>query len=309
MKVGLYDVDSKIPNLALMKISAYHKSKGDDVEMYQPLFRHEYGKVYASKIFNFSNGSLLDDGMEIGGVGYDMTKRLPPEIDSMIPDYSLYDYPHSIGYAMRGCRLKCSFCVVPKIEGAARSNDAIEDIWTQRESDFIVLLDNDFFGNPNWKECIDSIKRNNLKVNFLQGLNIRSITNEQAEALASVRFSNRKQTGKQVCFAWDNIKEERQVMRGIAKCVNAGIKTTQMMFYVLIGYNSTEAEDMHRIETLRKLGCDPFVMPFDKSEPYQRDCTRWVNNKAVFKSVPWAEYRGSKKAIPKPSPDQIVMFQ
>jgi hypothetical protein len=134
MKIGIYDVDSKIPNLALMRISAFHKAKGDEVEHYIPLLHETYDQVYASKIFDFSDGSYLRDDMILGGTGIDLKTELDPEIDAFDPDYSLYDYPHSIGFAMRGCRFKCGFCVVPRKEGKAHSVSSIEQIWTQRSS-------------------------------------------------------------------------------------------------------------------------------------------------------------------------------
>ena len=107
MKIGLLDVDSKITNLALMKISQWHKLNGDDVEFYMPLAHSIYDKIYASKIFNFSNGSDIQDDMIVGGTGIDLKITLPNEIDLMTPDYSFYNYPHNIGFAMRGCRFNC----------------------------------------------------------------------------------------------------------------------------------------------------------------------------------------------------------
>lgn len=202
LNIGIYDVDSKIPNLALMKISAYHKARGDHVELYAPLFIDKYDKIYASKIFDFSDGSgLLPERMEIGGTGYDLMKKLPAEVDAMTPDYSIYNYPHNIGFTMRGCRLKCEFCVVPQKEGRAHSSNTINEIWTQRSSRFVMLLDNDFFGNPEWSARIDEIRDHDLQVSFSQGLNIRNLKTEQAAALASVKFRNMKNTKKQVHFA------------------------------------------------------------------------------------------------------------
>ena len=147
MRVALYDVDSRIPNLALMKISAYHKMLGDEVELYSPLF--SYDKIYASKVFDFSDGSMIDPAnMIVGGTGWDLNTTLPADIENLTPDYSVYNYAHNIGFTMRGCRLRCSFCVVPQKEGKPKSNNTIDEIWTQRDSDFIMLLDNNFFGNP-----------------------------------------------------------------------------------------------------------------------------------------------------------------
>lgn len=297
MRVALYDVDSKIPNLALMKLSAHHKARGDAVTPYLPLFKDDYDKVYASKIFNFSDGTFLDkETMEIGGTGYDLLKTLPQEIEDLQPDYSFYNYPHNIGFTMRGCRLACSFCVVPQKEGKPKPYNTIEEIWRQRDSRFIMLLDNDFFGNPLWKDRIEEIREFRLKVNFSQGLNIRNIKEDQAEAVASVNFTNANRSKKQVYFAWDDPRHEKLIHKGIKRMVDAGIKTRQMAFYVLIGYHSTEEEDLYRVEMLRSYGCDPYVMPYDKFNDYQKKFTRWVNHKAIFKSVSWSDYKtGIKK--------------
>jgi hypothetical protein len=302
LRIGIYDVDachrinekedpSPIPNLALMKISAFHKAIGDDVEFYLPIMAPHYEKIYASKIFDTTDGSGLDPKrMIIGGTGCNLEATLPSVIEEMAPDYSLYRYPHSIGFSMRGCRYSCSFCVVPEKEGRPRSNKTIEQIWTNRDSDFVVLLDNDFFGNPEWQSRIDEIREYDLTVCFSQGLNIRVITDEQANALATIRFSNLKRTAKQVYFAWDNMKDESRILSGIETCLRAGLKRSHMAFYVLIGYDTTPEEDYHRVMKIRELGLDPFVMKFNKKDPYQIKFARWVNHKAAFKSTEWENY-------------------
>ena len=293
MRIALYDVDSKIPNLALMKLSRFHKERGDNVTPFEPLWKSTYDKIYASKIFKFSDANLLDeDQMEIGGTGWDLTTTLPPEIEGLQPDYSFYNYPHNIGFSMRGCRFRCKFCVVPQKEGVPYSNQTISEIWQQRSSDFIVLLDNDFFGNPEWEARINEIRKHNLRVNFSQGLNIRIITDQQARALASVRFRNISGKATQVHFAWDQFSKgtEKLIDEGIKRCVDAGIKTRQMAFFVLIGFNTSHEEDLYRVTKLADLGCDPYVMPYDRSEQYQRNFARWVNHKAIFKTVAWPDY-------------------
>ena len=259
MRIGLLDVDSKIPNLALMKISQWHKLNGDDVEHYMPLAHSLYDKVYASKIFNFSDGSDIQEDMIVGGTGIDLKINLPNGMDQMDPDYTLYNYPHNIGFAQRGCRFNCSFCVVPQKEGKPKSVNTIEKLWTQRSSDFLVLLDNDFFGNPEWSDRIDEIKELNLKVNFSQGLNIRIIS-------------------------------EKVIKRGVQRVIDAGIKPYQMQFYVLVGFDTTPEEDMHRVMMIKGWGCDPYAMPYDRTVPYQRKFTRWVNHRAVFNSCTFEEY-------------------
>jgi len=292
MKIALYDVDSRIPNLALMKISEYYKQQGHTVERFEPLWMDSYDKIFASTVFSFSDKTLLDkERMEIGGTGWDIDKSLPPEIEAVKPDYTFYNYKHSIGFTMRGCRFNCKFCVVPKKEGKPKPFNTVEEIWTNRDSDFIVLLDNDFFGNPQWRERIDEIKRHNLKVNFSQGLNIRIITDEQAKALASINFRNINNKSKMVHFAWDRFNDEKLIDAGIERVIKAGVKPYQMTFYVLIGFDTTEEQDLYRVNKLKNLGCNPFVMPFNRADRYQKRFTRWVNHKAIFKSVSWKEYR------------------
>lgn len=291
MKIALYDVDSKIPNLALMKISEYYKQQGHTVERFEPLWMDSYDKVFASTVFSFSDKHLLDkDRMEIGGTGWSIEKNLPTEIEAMQPDYTFYNYPHSIGFTMRGCRFNCKFCVVPKKEGRPKPFNTVKEIWTNRKSDFIILLDNDFFGNPQWQERIDEIKRHNLKVNFSQGLNIRIITDEECKALASINFRNIKNNSRMVHFAWDRFNDEKLIDAGIARVLNVGIKPYQMTFYILIGFDTTEEQDLYRINKLKQLGCNPFVMPFNRANYYQKRFARWVNHKAIFKSVEWLEY-------------------
>ena len=230
--------------------------------------------------------------MILGGTGIDLTTVLPPEIDQMNPDYDLYGYEHNIGFAMRGCRFKCGFCVVPRKEGKAHSKSTIRNLITNKSnSDFLMLLDNDFFGNPNWKDCIEEIKDMKLRVNFSQGLNIRIISEKQAQALASVHFTNSSGNYKQVTFAWDQIEDEKTIMRGFKRCVKAGIKPYQMQFYVLIGYNSTEEQDLHRVMTIKSLGADPYVMPFNKKNKRQMRFTRWCNHRAIFNTVEWKDYK------------------
>ncbi len=310
--VGLYDVDSKIPNLALMKLSTYHRSRGDHVELYRPLANGSYSKIYASKVFLYSDAPYLTENMEKGGTGFDLTTKLPPEVEDLVPDYSLYGYPHSIGFTMRGCRFRCKFCVVPKKEGRPEGSKTIPEIWTNRESRFVVLLDNDFFGQPHWRERIDEIRSLSLLVNFSQGLNIRLITQEQAEALATVKFRNLRNTDRQVFFAWDRINDEGLIVDGIKRVESAGIKPRYMAFYILVGFDSTPEEDMRRICMIRDLGCDPYVMPYDRKDPYQRRLARWVNHKAIFGSVKWEEYKNykaTKKGESAVSDDQLPLWE
>lgn len=293
MNIALYDVDSKIPNLALMKLARHHRERGDSVGWFDPLWAGTFDKIYASKIFDYSDRAGLDPAqMEIGGTGWDKTVMLPPEVEALQPDYSLYGYPHNIGFAMRGCRFRCKFCVVPEKEGRPKANNTIAEIWQQRDSDFVVLLDNDFFGNPEWPARIAEIRQHDLRVSFSQGLNIRIITDEQAAALASVQFRTLGGNKKQVHFAWDQWGKgtEKLIDEGFTRVTAAGIKPHQMAFFVLVGWNTTEEQDLYRIDKLHGMGADVFVMPFNRQDPYQKALARW-NNRHVWRSVPWQEYR------------------
>ncbi len=305
MRIGLYDVDSTIPNLALMKLSAYHKEQGDRVESFLPVMNAgQFDKVYASAIFkdqpddDLSDHSYLKpDQMEIGGSGWDLHKNLPAEVERCSPDYSFYNYPHSIGFTQRGCRFRCSFCDVPVKEGRPKSVNTIEEIWTNRGSDFVVLLDNDFFGNPEWQERITEMRKHDLSVCFSQGLNIRIITDEQCQALASVRFWNLHHNRRQVYFAWDRFQDEKLIDAGIERVIAAGIKPWRMAFFVLIGFDTTPEQDLYRVIKLQKLGCDPFAMPYRKNDPYQKRFVRWVNHRAIFNSVKWEDYRTGVRKV------------
>jgi hypothetical protein len=315
VNVALYDVDATaLPNFALAKLARFHLERGDRVSAYDPrlpLMHSAYDKIYASKIFDFSDGAHLDSArMEIGGSGWDGTlgplaKKLPAEVDSLAPHYGLYPwFKHNMGYAMRGCRYRCDFCSVPAREGHARAYAGIRDLIVQ-DSDFLILLDNDFFGNPQWKERIAEIRSLDLKVCFSQGINIRIITEEQCQALASVRFTNLRDTRRQLYFAWDRFRDGRLILRGIDRVKSAGIKPWQMSFYVLIGHDSTPEEDMVRVRTLHEQGVDIYLMAKDRRDDYQKSFQRWVNghisnHRRPNSFVPFNEYHrgvvmGSKR--------------
>lgn len=294
-RVGIIQVDGKLPNLALMQIASYHEKRGDSVEWYNGnLYESQYDLIYASKIFSFSETPDLPKGKSfIGGTGIDFFNRLPEEIESENISYSLYpNCNYHIGFSMKGCRFACKFCCVPKKEGRPRVNSTIDDLLTNPNGgNKLMLLDNDFFGGSEWKQNLLRITELKLKVCFVQGLNIRIITDEQAELLSKCNYKNSKFNQKYLTFAWDRYNDGKIVKAGIERCNRAGIKCNQMQFFVLVGFDTTPDQDMERVMTLRDLGCMPFVMPFNKSDPYQKAFTRWVNNRAVFKSCKWDDYK------------------
>jgi hypothetical protein len=286
-------MDGKLPNMALMRIAAYHKARGDDVEWWAgPLF--PYDKVYASKIFKFTDDHLPEYVMR-GGTGFAWDSRLPSVMSRANHNEGWFLYPNyknHLGFSERGCRLSCPFCVVPDKEGKPRFESSIEDLLGNPQGENrLVLLDDDFLGHPDCLDVFAELAERKLQVCFSQGLNIRTITEAQAQALAKVKFWNLKFTKPQITFAWDNPQDRRLIERGFKRCGEAGIKPWRMQFFVLIGYDSTEAEDLERVETLKSWGADPFVMPYEKDNPYQRNFARYVNHRAIFKTTSWAEYK------------------
>ncbi|MDH7578488.1 MAG: hypothetical protein QHH75_11910 [Bacillota bacterium] len=291
MNIGLVDVDGKIPNLALMKISAYHKKRGDRVKFYEPLF-DKPDIIYASKIFDFSSDYCYyppNVPLVKGGTGYDLNKSLPYEVENMCPDYNLYRCNFALGFTTRGCIRSCPFCIVSLKEGKLRIVGDIYDFWTGQKE--IVLLDNNLTAAPfeHFERVIRQISENKLAVEFSQGLDIRLLHEDHAKLLKTVRLRKRL-----LHFAWDLLEYEQDVRRGIQILLKY-FHGKQITFYVLIGYNTTEEEDLYRVEVLRGLGVNSFAMPYRRSDPYQQAFSRWVNHKALFESVTWEQYKIIKR--------------
>jgi hypothetical protein len=292
-KIGIIQADGKLPNLALMKICGFHEKFGHEVEWFKgKMFEEEYDKIYCSKIFSFTNLPDLPEKTIIGGTGIDFYNKLPEMIENSLPSYTLYpECDYHLGFSMKGCRFNCKFCCVPKKEGKPYSYNTIDEILINpKAKNKLMLLDNDFFGGQ-WEANLNRIVELKLKVCFVQGLNIRIITKEQAELLSKCNYTNSKFNKKYLTFAWDKPFDEKIVMKGIEICNYAGIPCNHMQFFVLIGFDSTPEQDMHRVMTLKNLGCKPFVMPYNKFDKYQKAFTRWVNYRPVFNSVPWNEYK------------------
>ncbi len=284
MKIGLVQVDGKWPNLVLMKLSAWHKKQGDTVGWFSPL--EEWDKVYASKVFDFTlDDPYLPPDTIKGGTGYDVHSKLSPEIEGCSPDYSIYPkVDYAMGFTTRGCLRKCPFCLVPEKEGALQVVAQLGNFLDSRKK--VVLLDNNLTAVP-WFH-FEGVLRNLIdwktKVDFSQGLDIRIVMNDHAELLAKVKLL------KQIHFAWDSLGIEQTVRTGI-KILSKHMPLSRLMFYVLIGYNTSPEEDLYRVEVLRGLKVDPFVMPYDRSNQYQKRFARWVNHKAVFRTVAWKDYK------------------
>ena len=265
-------------NTAMMQVSKYHKQRGDHVERYSPLFHHEYDRIYAFSIFDYTPKHYVSSDMICGGTGFEITSRLPPEIEQCEYDWSLFpDCDFSIVWFSRGCIRNCPFCVVRQKEGYIHT---VKPANLNTNGTYIKVMDNNFFANPKWPQAIEQLKLWNQPVD-LQGVDVRLLNRPQCEALNSLQHKG------QIHIAWDRPKED---LRPQLRKVTKHIKPYKLMCYVLIGYDSSEAEDLWRVRELHKLGIDPFAAPYDKSDTYQKNFARWVNQKAIFKTTPWEEY-------------------
>ena len=288
MKIGLIDVDSyHFPNLALMKLSAWHKAQGDSVEWW---FGHsQYDRVYISKIFDKTyTPDILEpvNTQEIvkGGTGYGLDNCLPDEVEHTYPDYSLYPeltHDTAYGFLTRGCPRGCGFCIVAGKEGrAARKVADLSEWWRGQKN--IKLLDPILLACPEHMDLLGQLADSGAWVDFTQGLDCRLLTAENIKAINAVKV-------KEIHFAWDSMKfvENDAVLRSLSRYAENAKKNRHGKYatvYVLTNYNTTLDEDLFRIYTLRELGFDPYVMIYDKPNAPQkiRMLQSWCNNRIIF---------------------------
>ena len=310
LNVRITQIDGALPNVALMRIASWHKAKGDVVTVTRHIERSlfepaDYDAVYGSCIFSFSRDRLERflrqwPGAMVGGTG----TGNPITVEHLLGDYGEFDYEGyegfsaSIGFTQRGCRLKCKFCVVPAKEGKNRSTGTIAQIWRGDPwPKHIHLLDNDFFGQPNYQAIVAEIREGDFKVCFSQGINTRLITDESAEALATIKFSDTKFTRRRLYTAWDNLKDEKVFFTGVERLRKAGIRPTQLMCYMLVGFDPSETWDRiwYRFNRMVGLGIDPYPMVYDEKRADLKCFQRWVITR-IYKTTPWDEYRRETKS-------------
>ena len=312
MKIGLINIDSKIPNLALMKISAYHKSKGDIVSWFDMF--ETYDKVYWLKIFSYMQDFYYyPEGIEIvkGGSGFIGNYTvLPDEIEHTCPDYSLYPgIDYSMGFITRGCIRTCNFCIVPKKEGYIRANADIDEFLRYKN---LVCLDNNVLASEHGLKQIEKIIKRKIKVDFNQGLDARIIADNPAiaELLSKVKWL------KPVRMAMDNMGEADAVIK--ATELLRKYKTTPKAYSVYILVRNDIEDALKRVEICRELNLNPFAQPYlnPNSKEYkvsreQRDFISWVNKKAFFKKMPWELFkiaRHNKNAVVVPDKNRVALI-
>ncbi len=296
MKIGLYDVDGhNWPNLCLMKLSAHYKAQGDDVEMWSP--EGNYDLVYKSRVFTDSyskDTQVIVNAAHVicGGTGYGPGPDLPDAVEHARPDYSLYPQFQgtAYGFLTRGCPRNCGFCIVSGKEGRrSRQVADLSEFWDgQRE---IKLLDPNLLACPDHEKLILQLADSRAWVDFTQGLDIRLITPDNAALLNRVR-------AKIIHFAWDDPNTDlTPYFHRFLELTNIH-DFRRLRVYVLVNYNSTHEQDLYRVDTLRTMGFDPYVMVYDRpSAPLVTlQLQRWVNNKRIFRVVPsFADYVPNKR--------------
>lgn len=310
MAIGLIDIDSKIPNLALMKISNYYKKLGEEVEFVQK--NKEYEKIYASTIFTRSKDKveklveIYGADIEVGGTGWDIKKELNIEIEKTRPDYNLYSAEEiasrmkgigtkehklkkaneivnaGMGFTSRGCVRNCGFCFVPTKEGKFHDVAEIKDIINPK-SNVIILHDNNFTADPYCIEKLKEIKERKLIVDINQGCDVRLMNDEKAYWLGQVRHL------RSVHYAWDLMEYEDKVLNGI-ETLSKYVKKYKHMCFMLVGFNTSFEEDMYRFKKLTEMKVDPFVMIYNQIPDVRlKHFARWVNGR-IYKKCKFEEY-------------------
>lgn len=288
--IGLFDVDNKYPNLALMKLSSFWKAQGYETFL-NP--QRPMSKNYISCVFpenaDYARALAKQLNAELGGSGVDPSIKLTNEIEHYCPDYALYNFKKSLGFTSRGCSRNCGFCIVPEKEGYIREHAPLSEFVRHKR---VVLQDNNFLASPLWKDKILEMTDRKLSVEFNQGLDIRLLTEESAELLKQLKPSPLR-------FAWDSPLTECTVISGINMLRRAGypVNRNKLSFYILTGYNTNIIEDYWRIETLHRLDIATFIQIFGSGSRLHREIQRWGNMPVCWKSFTlkrWLDIRNFK---------------
>lgn len=316
MKIRLTQIDGKLPNLALMKLSHFYKSQGHEVyfqhSVTRSMFEPDYDLIFGSAIFSTSEKKVQlfrahFPSAKIGGTGSgekwtveDFTGDYPD-----LYDYSIYpDFRHSMGFSQRGCRLRCKFCVVPTKEGKNRSANGIYDIWRgEPYPKNLLLLDNDFFGQSDWREKSEEIICGGFKICFAQGINVRLIDEDAAIAIGKMKYSDDQFKKKRIYTAWDNYKDWAIFAKGIGFLIGAGVKADDIMVYMLCNYWSKglTPDVWYRFNEMVKIGLRPYPMVYEihKADAEIKAFQTWVIRRAYMK-IPFESYHGSGYRKPEP---------
>lgn len=315
MRVLLVQIDGKLPNLALMKLAHWHRTRGDEVVLTRsihPDIFYRPDRVYGSAIFTMSSPKIArfreqyPEGI-LAGTGTSSRMTVEELIGDEYEHYDYTDYPNftaSIGFTQRGCRLKCKFCVVPAKEGKPRSVNTVADIWRgEGHPKHLHLLDNDFFGQPEWQQRLDEIKAGDFKVCFNQGINVRLIDDTVAAGLSEIAYYDDGFKSRRLYTAWDNLKDEKIFFRGVDTLERHGVPASHLMAYMLVGFDPAETWEriFHRFDRMVERGIRPYPMVFDPTHKELKRFQRWAVRK-YYEHIPFDEFEQSAR-----SPDKTTL--
>lgn len=313
-KICLIDVDSSIPNLALMKLSAYFKRYNYIIDLkkfnYSGYKHHkkqivffdgsDYDKIFISTIFTCNKNLIKVINCKKvcqGGTGYNYKMKLFKKIEHMLPDYNLYkDNEYSLGFLTRGCIRNCEFCFVPKKEGRLKFHSKLKEFYNPKLPK-IMLLDNNFLASPGAVNMLKMLKKTGKKITFKQGLDFRLLTEEKAKHLSELNYD------REYIFAFDYI-QDKSVIENKMKIWRPLMKDWHTKFFVLVGYNSTLKEDLERVYFLKENKCLPYIMRYETcytspNNPFYTDLAAWCNQPRLFKKIPFKEFIKRRHATKK----------
>lgn len=297
MNIGLLSVDSNYPNLALMKIAAWHRSVGNTVEWYNPF--DAYDRLYMSKVFSFTPDYcyVISNCGEVvrGGTGYDIHSVLPDEIDSMQPDYSLYptiDIKTSYGFLTRGCPNHCKWCIVPNKEGSIHPYMDINEVTQHGCRPNVVLMDNNILASDYGVSQIEKIVALKYRIDFNQGLDARLVTPELARLLAGVRWI------KRIRFGCDTLGQVADCECAIEQIRSAGYNGEFFLYCIIMDFE----ESYRRISHWRnEKKIVPFAQPYrDLNDPkqkipqWQKDMAHWANRREIYAKCDFKDFEPRK---------------
>lgn len=306
-RIRLTQLDGSLPNLALMNLHAWAKQSGYYVYFARSVYRQpdepaEYDHVFASSIFKERSLLARETFWQqwpyglVGGTGTDTSLTVEELIAPDVCSEYCYDgypqYKESIGFTQRGCRLSCKFCVVPAKEGKPKSVKTIYDIWRgEPYPRKLHILDNDFFGQPEWRERIQEIRDGNFRICLSQGINVRMITEESAAALSSIQYRNTQFEERKLYTAWDNLRDEHVFFNGVDLLEKAGVPSKHLMAYMLIGFDKAETWERiwYRFNRMTERKIEPYAMLYDITRADLKCFARWVN-RGLYRIVPWPDY-------------------